>query len=92
MRDVLKHTVHVDEKDEVAALEKVVSDLGSKFPHVPEPVIRSVVRQRYARFVGAPVRDYIPVMVRREASEELRMLIRESKESHPSIAASRRHA
>lgn len=80
----------MNEKDETSAIEKVISDLNSKFPHVPKQVVAGVVRQRYALFLGAPIRDYIPVMVRREAAEELRAIIRESKDSHPSIVASSR--
>jgi UDP-glucose 4-epimerase len=38
---------------------------------VGRPEIAKVVGQRYHEFDGAPVRDYIPVLVQRGAREQL---------------------
>jgi hypothetical protein len=57
--------------DEPAAegeiLAETVRDLGKRFPDVPDSVIAEHVHQAHARLTGAPVRDYVPVLVERQA-------------------------
>ena len=81
----------MDETDESKSVDKVIVDLRAKFPLVPGSVIEDIVRDKYGAFDGAPVRDYIPVMVRREAAESLREVIRASRDSHPSLRSSRQY-
>lgn len=55
----------MDEATEQKSLVKVIADLRERFPDVPTEVIGKFVEDAYLEFAGAPVRDYIPVMVER---------------------------
>jgi hypothetical protein len=65
--------------DEAKSLDRVVVELGQRFPGVPKSVVERLVADRYREFDGAPVRDYIPVMVKREAKESLTSIVSESR-------------
>jgi hypothetical protein len=69
----------VNETDERTSIGRVVADLEIRFPLVPKPVIVGIVDEKYRAFDGAPVRDYIPVMVRRSARESLFELVSASR-------------
>jgi hypothetical protein len=56
--------------DEHQALEHVCSRLVERFPDVPEATVRLTVSDVHARFDGR-VRDYVPVLVEREARARL---------------------
>ena len=58
----------LDETQVVAALTE---GLTHKYPQVPVDDIRSVVRQEWRTYEGAPVRAYIPVLVERAVLAEL---------------------
>lgn len=57
----------------------VVAELHERFPGVPAPVIDQVVAERVRQFDGAPVRDYIAVMVKRDARQSIAAMVRESR-------------
>jgi UDP-glucose 4-epimerase len=61
----------MSEPDETKSIDTVIAALESQFPSVGRPEIAKVVGQRYHEFDGAPVRDYIPVLVQRGAREQL---------------------
>lgn len=59
-------------ENEDAAVEHVVEILTAQFPDVPEDVVQETVDDLHASFEGAPVRDYIPVIIEHDAKEQLR--------------------
>lgn len=65
----------VSEAAEQKSLVKVVTDLRQRFPHVPIDVIETFVADAYLEFTGAPVRDYIPVMVQRVAKNRIAAIV-----------------
>ncbi len=58
--------------DEAQALDQVRERLTAQFPDVPEDTVRLVVDQAHRSLDGRPVRNYVPVLVEREARERLR--------------------
>jgi hypothetical protein len=55
----------MSEIEERKSLSRVLTDLADRFPSVPPALIEEVVQDAYLEFAGAPVRDYVPVMVER---------------------------
>ncbi|MCM4084172.1 three-helix bundle dimerization domain-containing protein [Paractinoplanes hotanensis] len=60
---------------ESEALAETVHDLTKIFPNVAESVITEHVHQAHTRLHGAPVRDYVPVLMRRQARVTLAALV-----------------
>jgi hypothetical protein len=64
--------------DEEVAIDHAVDRLAERFPTVPRDRIADLVHQRHIDYTGAPVRDFIPVLVehdvKRELAEEVRPL------------------
>jgi len=56
--------------DEDHALEQVRSRLVERFPHVPVETVHLTVQDIHNRFDGR-VRDYVPILVEREATIRL---------------------
>jgi hypothetical protein len=75
----MSYAAHVTEDDEATTIDKLVVELGQRFPGVPRPVVERLVTERFREFEGAPVRDYIPVMVKRSARESLNSMIADSR-------------
>jgi hypothetical protein len=75
----MSYAAQMTEDDEAKSIDRVVIELGERFPGVPKPVVERLVAERYRQFEGAPVRDYIPVMVKRSAKESLTLMIRDSR-------------
>jgi hypothetical protein len=67
------------EDDELKSIDRVVAELRQRFPGVPTTVVESMVSERYRQFDGAPVRDYIPVMVKRGAKQSLTTMVSDSR-------------
>ena len=61
--------------DEHLQLRHVREDLMREFPDLPPAVVDLEVRTLAASFTGAPVRTFIPVLVRRGARNHLRDLL-----------------
>lgn len=61
----------MSDPDETKSIDTVIAALELRFPQLPRPDIEVIVGQRYHEFDGAPVRDYIPVLVQRGAREQL---------------------
>jgi hypothetical protein len=57
--------------NEDEALASVVGRLTEKFPDVPQPEVASVVEDARHHFDDAKVRDFVPVLVEREARDRL---------------------
>jgi len=62
-------------EDELRAVEQVVDRLTAKFAHMPAQRISEIVDQTYHEFDGAPIRDFVPIMVEKSAKDRLAHLI-----------------
>lgn len=58
--------------DESVALERAAARISEKFPEVPRDDIDRLVEEHSEEFDGAPVRDYVPVLVEHDVKAELR--------------------
>lgn len=58
-------------RTERESLDRIVTSLMERFPRTSRVVIERIVDRRYLEFYGAPIRDYIPILVEREAREDL---------------------
>ncbi|WP_158862218.1 three-helix bundle dimerization domain-containing protein [Leifsonia sp. AG29] len=58
--------------DESAALEHAAERLSERFPQVPREHIEELVEKHHEQFDGAPVRDFVPVLVEHDVKTELR--------------------
>lgn len=59
--------------DEDAAIDQVVERLAVRFPSVDAETIETIVRDAYAAFANAHVRDFVPVLVERDAKARLQV-------------------
>jgi hypothetical protein len=60
--------------DERRQIEHVKEDLLREFPAIPESVVHQELTQAVQSFRQAPVRSFVPVLVRRGARERLRRI------------------
>ena len=60
-------------------MDRVVDELRERFPGVPKPVVERLVQEGYRQFDGATVREYIPVMVKRNARQSLSTIVSDSR-------------
>jgi len=58
--------------DEERAIARILPVLITEFPNTTRTMIMDCVAQARARFDGAPVRDFVPLFVLREARQQLR--------------------
>ena len=59
------------ELSEQTVIDEVVARLTSRYPAIPKETVESIVHDVYARFDGRPLRDYVPLLVERNAKSEL---------------------
>jgi hypothetical protein len=64
-------TSGVIESSEQTIIEHLVERLTNRYPAISESTVASVVRDVHARFDGRPLRDFIPLLVERNARSEL---------------------
>ena len=64
--------------DEHQALEQVRSRLVERFPQVPAETVHLTVQDVHSRFDG-PVRDFVPILVEREAKARLAALVEQDR-------------
>ncbi|MGV0993795.1 MAG: three-helix bundle dimerization domain-containing protein [Mycobacterium sp.] len=57
--------------DEHALLGEVVERLAGRYPTLPPDVVKDVVHDVYAKFDAAPIREFVPLLVEREAHSAL---------------------
>ena len=57
--------------DEQVQLDEVVERLSGLFPSVSPVTVADVVRELHATFVGAPLREFVPLFVERKAKSAL---------------------
>lgn len=64
-------TSGVIELSEQTVIEHLVVRLTNRYPTISRSTVESVVRDVHARFDGRPLRDYVPLLVERNAKSEL---------------------
>jgi hypothetical protein len=64
--------------DADATIAEIVERLGVKFPSYPTSTIRDVVTQTYHELDDAQVRDFVEVLVEKQAKKRLKSLSSES--------------
>ncbi|MDT5235751.1 MAG: hypothetical protein QOF47_1738 [Mycobacterium sp.] len=62
------------ELSEQTVIEQLVVRLTSRYPTISQSTVATVVRDVHSRFEGRPLRDYIPLLVERNARSELERL------------------
>jgi hypothetical protein len=60
--------------EESRSIDLLVGRLEQRFPHVPGPMVREIVDRACLGLADAPIRDFVPVLVERDALTELRSL------------------
>ena len=61
-------------ENERRAVERVITRLTTGFPDVPPASVRHIVNASWNQFPDPPVRDFVPVLVERNAREQLRRI------------------
>ena len=69
-----RKTARVIELSEQTVIDEVVARLSSRYPAISKETVESIVQDVYARFDGRPLRDYVPLLVERNAKNELEQL------------------
>jgi hypothetical protein len=64
-------TLGVIELSEQTVIEQLVDRLTNRYPAIAQSVVARVVLETHARFEGRPVRDFIPLLVERNAKSAL---------------------
>ena len=67
-------TPGVIELSEQTVIEQLVVRLTDRYPAISQSTVASVVLETHARFDGRPLRDFIPLLVERNAKSELERL------------------
>ena len=62
------------ELSEQTVIEQLVVRLTSRYPTISQSTVATVVHDVHSRFEGRPLRDFIPLLVERNARSELERL------------------
>ncbi|OCB56908.1 hypothetical protein A5677_17685 [Mycobacterium malmoense] len=62
----------VTEVDEEMLLADIERQLVDDFPGVPPKVVDALVREEHARFTHSRVREFVPLLVEKNAREQLK--------------------
>ena len=57
--------------DEDIAVEHAAERLAERYPSVPRERIDELVEKHHENFEGAPVRDFVPVLIEHDVKQEL---------------------
>jgi hypothetical protein len=58
--------------EEARSIADIERELERAFPQVPTDKVRTAVEQAWMQYLHAPIRDFVPLLVRREVSSWLR--------------------
>lgn len=61
--------VALSSADEQQALAQVVERIVARYPFVGRPTVSAAVLDRAAAYAGAPIRDFVPMLIERDVSE-----------------------
>jgi hypothetical protein len=64
----------LDRNDEAQRMDALVRELCRAFPEAPIERVHDVVLGSWQEFLGAPVREFVPLLVRRRALTHLRVV------------------
>lgn len=56
---------------EQTVIDELVTRLASRYPNVPVATVSTVVWDIHSRFDGSRLRDFVPLLVERNAKKEL---------------------
>jgi hypothetical protein len=65
----------VIELSEQTIIDQLVARLADGFPTISASTVSDVVRDIYSRYDGRPLRDYVPLLVERNAKIALEQLL-----------------
>jgi hypothetical protein len=57
--------------DEARAIDLLIHRLADSFAGIPAETVRAVVHACYNEYKGKPIRDFVPVLVERDAKLRL---------------------
>jgi hypothetical protein len=57
--------------DEARAIDLLIDRLVARFGDTPPETVRAIVHASYGEFKGKPIRDFVPVLVERDAVHRL---------------------
>jgi hypothetical protein len=60
-----------NDSEEDIAVEHAAERLADRFPEVPREHIDELVEKKHEEFDGAPVRDFVPVLIEHDVKQEL---------------------
>ncbi|KRA24009.1 hypothetical protein ASD65_05915 [Microbacterium sp. Root61] len=63
-----------DEIEEAATIEEIVQRLSVRFPSIPADTVRATVAEAYEELRDAHVRDFVAVLVEKQAKKRLKQL------------------
>jgi hypothetical protein len=72
--DCLMGAEIMTESCEQIQLNHVVEHLTRKYPSVPPATVAGIVHHIHTKFDGRPLRDFVPLLVERNANAELAKL------------------
>ena len=70
-RDVAAEIAFLTRALKAPTLRESVDRLAERFPAVPKDRITDLVHARHLDYTGAPVRDFIPVLIEHDVKREL---------------------
>lgn len=56
-------------------IARVVDRLAARYPSVPAQTVAEITGSMRQRFDGHPIRDYVPLLVERRATEAIAILV-----------------
>jgi hypothetical protein len=65
----------MERSEENRAIDEVIDRLAKQFPQLPADEVATAVNQTRPEFDHAPIREFIPLFVERDARARLRQLI-----------------
>jgi hypothetical protein len=65
----------MDRSEENRAIDEVIDRLAEQFPQLPADDVATAVNQTRPEFAHAPIRDFIPLFIERDAKARLRELV-----------------
>jgi hypothetical protein len=65
----------MDTSEENRAIDEVIDRLAKQFPQLPADEVATAVNQTRPEFDQAPIREFIPLFVERDAKARLRQLV-----------------
>jgi hypothetical protein len=61
----------MENEEERRAMAEITARLARRYPHVPDARVKSVVDASYHELDSAPVRNFVGILVEKEASGQL---------------------